>query len=116
MSKRFPKRGFRTNRFNTYEDLTEINLGRIAYFIQKGFLDPSETITMRKLVETGVCSKIKHGVKLLGKGSEKLETLAHNLNTPINFEVTNASQSAIDAVGRTGGTLSVVYRTPLIMR
>ena len=76
MSLRFPKRGFRANRFNSFQDLSEINLGRIAYFIQKGFLDPAQTITMRSLVESGVCSKIKDGIKLLGKGAEKLETIA----------------------------------------
>ena len=69
MSTRFPKRGFRANRFNTFEPLEQLNLGKIAYFIQKGVLDPTETITMKTLVEAGICTKIKHGVKLLGQGS-----------------------------------------------
>ena len=76
MSLRFPKRGFRANRFNTHENLEEINLGRLAYFIQKGFLDPNQTITMRHMIEAGVCSKIDHGVKLLAHGSQKLEMIA----------------------------------------
>jgi len=66
MSKRFPKRGFRANRFNTLEALESINLGKLAYFIQKGRLDPKETISMKVLFETGIITKIKHGVKVLG--------------------------------------------------
>ena len=62
----FPKRGFRANRFNTLESLESINLGKLAYFIQKGQLDPKETIYMKVLFETGIITKIKNGVKVLG--------------------------------------------------
>jgi ribosomal protein L15 len=51
MSKRFPKRGFRINKFNTMVDLEHINLGKIAYFIQKGQLDPLQTISMKILFD-----------------------------------------------------------------
>lgn len=91
MAKRFPKRGFRANRFNTLEPLESINLGKLAYFIQKGQLDPKETISMKVLFETGILTKIKHGVKVLGQGADKLTSLAERLGTPINLEVTDAS-------------------------
>ena len=72
MKLRFPKRGFRQRRFNNDSHLEAINLERIAYFIEKGDLDPKETITMKILFEKGVVTKIKNGVKILGKGATKI--------------------------------------------
>jgi len=66
LSGRLPKRGFRSGRFNTGRALEPVNLGRIAYHIQKGDLDPTKPITMKSLFESGVLSKIRHGVKILG--------------------------------------------------
>jgi len=59
MKLRFPKRGFRSRRFNTGVELEKLNLGRLAYFIEKGVLDHKNPITMRSLLEAGVMSKIK---------------------------------------------------------
>ena len=112
MAMRFPKRGFRANRFNTLERLEQVNLGTLAYFIQKGVLDPSKVIDMKTLLDTGVLSKIKHGVKFLGNGSEKLKALG----VTINLEGSNATARAIEAIKSTGGELKVVHRTPLLMR
>lgn len=61
-----PKRGFRINKFNNYEPLEQLNLGKVAIAIQKGVLNPAETITMKHLFESGVITKIEHGVKVLG--------------------------------------------------
>ena len=112
MSQRLPKRGFRANRFNTAVPLEQINLGKIAYFITKGVLDATEPITMKILQDTGVITKIKHGVKFLGAGSEKLK----QLGVTINLEGSDATERAIEAVKSTGGSLKVVHRTPLILR
>lgn len=112
MAMRFPKRGFRANRFNTLERLEHVNLGTLAYFIQKGVLDPSQVIDMKTLLDTGVLSKIKHGVKFLGNGAEKLKALG----VTINLEGSNATARAIEAIKCTGGELKVVHRTPLLMR
>ena len=71
MSLRFPKVGFRAHRFNKDDDLEQLNLGKLAYHIEKGHLDTSKPITFKTLIEAGVLSKIKNGVKLLGKGMEK---------------------------------------------
>ena len=38
MSRRFPKLGFRKHRFNRNEDLEKLNLGKLAYHIEKGHL------------------------------------------------------------------------------
>jgi large subunit ribosomal protein L15 len=109
---RLPKVGFRANRFNRDEDLEKLNLGKLAYHIEKGNVDTSKPITMKDLLEGGVLSKIKHGVKLMNKGQEKFS----ELGTPVTLEVNDASQQAIDCVKDLGGSLKVVYRTPLILR
>lgn len=39
LTRRFPKFGFRKNRFNRDNDLTQLNLGKLAYHIEKGHID-----------------------------------------------------------------------------
>lgn len=51
------------------EKLESINLGKIAYYIKKGEIDPKETISMKMLHDLGIVNGIKHGVKVLGQGS-----------------------------------------------
>lgn len=68
---------------------------------------------MKSLVDGGVLSKInENGVKLLGKGSEKFQALKQ----PITIEVSDASQGAIDTVKEFGGSIKVVYRTPMLLK
>lgn len=67
---------------------------------------------MKDLLDAGVCSKIKYGVKLLSKGASKFK----ELGIPINIEVSDASSSAIQIVKDLGGKLTVKYRTPLLVR
>ena len=67
---------------------------------------------MKTLFETGILTKIKHGVKFLGNGAEKLKSLG----VPISLEGSNATARAIEAIKNTGGELKVVHRTPLLMR
>uniref|UniRef100_A0A7S3MZV7 Large ribosomal subunit protein uL15/eL18 domain-containing protein n=1 Tax=Strombidium inclinatum TaxID=197538 RepID=A0A7S3MZV7_9SPIT len=112
MGKRFPKRGFRIRRFNTDKMLEKINLGKIAYYIEKGMLDPRETITIKHLYEVGALSKITHGVHVLGRGSSRIQAFG----IPINLEVTDASERVVRAIKSTGGSLKSEYRTELIMR
>ena len=68
IKRRFPKRGFRSNRFNTMKLLEKVNLWKISYHIEKGDIDPTKVITMKTMVEAGVLPKVKYGVKLLGRG------------------------------------------------
>ena len=112
LGRRFPKYGFRKNRFNRLEDLTPLNLGKLAYHIEKGHIDTDYPITMKSLLEAGVLSKIENGVKILGKGTEKFAAL----NTPINLEVSDASKTVIDMIKEGGGSITVNYMTPLILR
>lgn len=112
MMKRFPKFGFRKHRFNRDPELSALNLGKLAYHIEKGHVNTEGTITMKDLVDAGVLSKINNGVKILGKGSDKFSTL----KTPVTLEVTDASAQAIEVVKSMGGSLKVVYRTDLLLR
>lgn len=112
MKLRFPKRGFRSGRFNNDTHLESINLEKIAYFIEKGVIDSKETITMKLLLEKGIVTKIKHGIKILGKGANKIA----QLGVPINIEANDATHGAIQAINETGGQIFVNYRTPLILR
>ena len=45
-------------------------MGKLAYHIEKGNLDTTKVIEMKDLLEAGVVSKVKDGVKILGKGLE----------------------------------------------
>ena len=73
MHRRFPKFGMSKNRFNNGVLFEQLNLGKLAYHIEKGNIDTSKQIDMKALLEAGVVSKISHGVKLLGKGVEKFQ-------------------------------------------
>ena len=64
---------------------------------------------MKHLYVSGIVGKIKFGVKLLGQGSK-------SFSTPINIEVSGASNSAIDAIEKCGGTIASVYYNRLGLR
>lgn len=61
------------NRFNNGEEYEQLNLGKIAYHIEKGNLDTSSIIYMKDLLESGVISKVQDGVKILAKGAERFK-------------------------------------------
>eukprot|EP00980_Cylindrotheca_fusiformis_P024715 scaffold12328_cov86-Cylindrotheca_fusiformis.AAC.1 len=89
--KLLPKRGFTNQRHKT--DMLPINIGTIQDYIDMGRLDINKVLTMKDLCEAGICtaSSIKHGIKLLGKGHERLKT-------PIRLEISRASHEAIQAM------------------
>ncbi len=96
--RRLPKRGF-NNVFRL--DLTEVNLGRLQAAIESKRLDPKGTINGETLVAAGLLSRVRDGVRLLGKGE---------LKTKVTIEVAGASKSAIAAVEKLGG--SVIVKAP----
>jgi len=105
--KRIPKRGFSNGRFR--RTLDELNFCKLQQFIDTGRIDPSKTITMKHLFDCRIVGKIKHGVKLLSKGADRL-------SQPITIEVTRASKSAIDVVEAAGGRVTTVYYNRLGLR
>ncbi len=107
--RRTPKRGFNNKGF--LERFAYVNISQLIYYINKGKIDPNKKITIRDMFEAGAVSKVKYGLKLLGRGGENLAKLP-----PLNVEVSSATKQAIDLVKKYGGTVSCVYRTNLTLR
>ena len=91
---RIPKRGF-NNIFA--KDYSEVNLGMIQKAIDSGKLTATD-ITQAELDAAGLTRGGKHGVRLLGKGE---------LKAKLNFTVAGASKSAVAAVEKAGGTVTI---------
>ena len=96
LHRRLPKRGF--NKPNALE-YNEINLGRIQQAVEAGKLDQSAPITVESLVAAGVCSKPRDGVRILGVG---------DLTAKLAFQVAGASKSAVEAIERAGGSVTIL--------
>jgi large subunit ribosomal protein L15 len=109
LARRLPKHGFR--RRHLREPFAYINLEKIIYLIIKKRIDPNKLITAREIFWAGGVSKVKNGLKLLGRGSDKLGTVPS-----LNIEVSSASQLAIDEVKKFGGSVTCVHTTPLTIK
>ena len=96
LHRRLPKRGF--NKPNARE-LNEVNVGRIQEAVAAGKLDQSAPITVEALVAAGVVSKPRDGVKILGVGE---------LSAKLAFEVAGASKSAVAAIEKAGGSVTIL--------
>ncbi|EDM70033.1 50S ribosomal protein L30 [Roseobacter sp. AzwK-3b] len=92
---RLPKRGFTKPNRKKY---AVVNLGLIQKFIEAKKIDDKNPITEDVLVESGLVRRKLDGVRILSKGE---------LTTKLTLEVTGASKSAIDAVEKAGGSLTV---------
>ena len=99
LHRRLPKRGF-TNIFA--KDLNEVNLGRVQQAVDAGKLDAEKPVTLDALIEAGVLSKRRDGVKLLGRGE---------LTAKLAFEVTAASKSAQAAIEKAGGSVKTLAKS-----
>jgi large subunit ribosomal protein L15 len=98
MIRRIPKRGFK-NIFGT--DYSTINLGRLQEAIDDGRIDAKKPITSESLLAAKVVSKSRDGVRLLGKGE---------LKSKIDLTVAGASKSAVAAVEKAGGKITVTVK------
>ncbi|MAL79797.1 MAG: 50S ribosomal protein L15 [Sneathiella sp.] len=94
--RRLPKRGF-NNIFR--KEFAVANLGRVQAAIDAGKLDAKSTITAEALKAAGVVGKIGEGVRLLAKGE---------LTAKVTFEVAGASKSAVEAVEKAGGKVTLL--------
>jgi len=90
-------------------NFTELNLGKLQYHITRSRLDITKPITMNHLLNNGIVSSIKDGVKLIGGG-------AQSFNTKINIEVSRVSKSAKEAIEANGGVVKSVYYSRLSLR
>lgn len=91
--RRLPKRGF-TNIFR--KNYVEVNLGRIQSAVDAGKLDSKKPVDAAMLVEAGVISKAREGVRILGKGE---------LKAKVELHAAGASKSAVEAVEKAGGKI-----------
>ncbi|KIZ41946.1 MULTISPECIES: 50S ribosomal protein L15 [Rhodopseudomonas] len=96
LHRRLPKRGF-TNIFRL--EFTEINLDRLQEAIDAKTIDGAATINAEALVKAGVIRRVKDGVRLLGRGA---------VTSKLTIEVHGASKTAIAAVEKAGGTVTVL--------
>jgi large subunit ribosomal protein L15 len=96
---RIPKRGF-NNIFA--KDYAEVNLGAIQKAVDAGKLTATD-ITQAELNAAGLTRGGKNGVRLLAKGE---------LTAKLNFTVAGASKSAIEAVQKAGGSVTIPEIVP----
>ncbi len=94
--RRLPKRGFH-NIFAL--DWNEVSLGRIQTAIDAGKLDAKAAVTQAALVEAGVLRRAKAGVRVLGSGE---------LTAKVTLEVAHATKSAVEAVEKAGGKVTLL--------
>jgi large subunit ribosomal protein L15 len=95
--RRLPKRGFH-NHFRV--EFAPVNLGSLEKAVESGRLDAAAPVTEEVLRSAGLVrgGKAAQGVRLLAKGS---------LTRPLHITVTGASASAVAAVEKAGGTVTV---------
>ena len=92
---RLPKRGF--NMRNPKKHAV-INLGILQKFIDEKKIDIKKGITEDVLIESGLVRRKLDGVRLLAKGE---------LTSKVNLTVTGASKSAVEAVEKAGGSVTL---------
>ena len=97
LHRRLPKRGFRNTPFA--RKLNEVNLGKVQAAIDAGKLDAAVTVDAAALVKAGVLRRAKDGVRLLGSGEIKAK---------VAFSVWGASRSAVAAVEKAGGSVTLL--------
>lgn len=93
--RRLPKRGFKNpNRV----ELEILNLGDLQALVESKKIDAKKPVTLQSLVENGCIRSAAKGIKILGEGE---------LKTALTLEVCKASKSAIAAVEKAGGKVSL---------
>ncbi len=92
---RMPKRGF--NKLNAKTHVW-VNLSDLETAIQAGKLQAGSEVSETQLVEARVIRRVKDGVRILGKGEIK---------SPIKLTVSGASETAIKAIEKAGGSVTL---------
>lgn len=92
---RLPKRGF--NKPNR-KSFAVVNLGLIQKFIDAGKIDVAQPLDETALVASGLVRRKLDGIRVLAKGE---------ITAAVNLSVTGASQAAVDAVTKAGGSVTL---------
>jgi large subunit ribosomal protein L15 len=94
--RRLPKRGFtKPNKLH----YAVVNLGLIEKFIAAGKLDAKAEITEDAIIAAGLTKNKLDGIRVLAKGEIK---------TKVNLTVSGASASAVEAVEKAGGKVTLL--------
>ncbi|PIW31888.1 MAG: 50S ribosomal protein L15 [Rhodobacterales bacterium CG15_BIG_FIL_POST_REV_8_21_14_020_59_13] len=93
---RLPKRGF--NKPNRLA-FAEVNIGRLEKAIAEKKIDAKKPIDAGVLVAAGLVRRVKDGVRLLAKGE---------LKSKVEITVAGATKTAIEAVEKAGGKITIV--------
>jgi large subunit ribosomal protein L15 len=96
LHRRLPKRGF--NKPFPLK-LHEVNLGRVQQAIDAGKLDAGATVDAAAMIKAGLLRRAHDGVRLLGNGE---------LKAKVAFSVWGASKSAVAAVEKAGGSVTIL--------
>jgi len=100
LHRRLPKRGF-TNIFRKH--FTVVSIGRVQQAIEAGKLNAGEIVDCAALIAAGIVRKKKDGVRLLSDGE---------LSAAVKFEIEGASKTAIAAVEKAGGSVTIKSVAP----
>jgi large subunit ribosomal protein L15 len=96
--RRLPKRGFKNIFAKEY---SAVNLGRLQQAIDAGRIDASKPISSESLMSSGVASKARDGVRIIGKGE---------LKAKLDITVAGASKSAVAAIEKAGGKITLTVK------
>jgi large subunit ribosomal protein L15 len=95
---RLPKRGFNNPlRLN----FSHINLDRVQQAVDAGKLDAKQVIDAAALIASGALRREKDGVRLLARGE---------LTAPLKFKVMGASEAAVEAIKKAGGSVEILLQ------
>ncbi len=95
--RRLPKRGFKNP---TARELVTLSLSRIGSFIENKKLDIKQPITEDALVNAGVISNKRDGIRIVNSTAE----FTHK---KCQFQVTGASASVVARIAELGGSVTV---------
>lgn len=97
---RLPKSGFSNKKFAAR--LAEVTLGRLQAAIDSKKLDAGKLVDEEALVQAGVVSNRRDGIKLLAGGE---------LKAKVNLKLTKTSAAAQAAVEKAGGRIELIEKT-----
>lgn len=93
------------------ERFSEFNFEKLHYLIVKGRIDCSKPIGIREICQAGGVSKLNAGIKLLGRGIEKIDELP-----PLDITVSSASEIVIKKIKEKGGKITCKYMSKLVLK
>lgn len=93
--RRLPKRGFNNP---TRKELEAVNIAALQRLVDAKKIKANSTLSLENLVELGLVSGKKDGVKLLASGE---------LKQAVSVEVNAASETAIKAIEKAGGKVTI---------